>query len=84
VRNWVARRNILGGSNTLLTELQVENRPGFMNYMWMSDGHFNIIIIINKYYFDKIIVCYRRNVLSILTWQVIKNQTVNICKNHIT
>ena len=44
VRDWVARRNILGGSNTLLTELRVEDRPGFMNYMRMSDGHFNILL----------------------------------------
>jgi len=44
VRDWVARRNILGGSNTLLTELRVEDRPGFMNYMRMSNGHFNILL----------------------------------------
>ncbi|XP_026819516.1 uncharacterized protein LOC113558221 [Rhopalosiphum maidis] len=44
VRDWVARRNILSGSNTLLTELRVEDRPGFMNYMRMSDGHFNILL----------------------------------------
>lgn len=44
VRDWVARRNILGVSNTLLTELQVEGRPGFMNYMTMSKGHFNILL----------------------------------------
>jgi len=44
VRDWVSRRNILGGSNTLLTELRVEDRLGFMNYMRMSDGHFNILL----------------------------------------
>lgn len=44
VWDWVARRNILGVSNTLLTELQVEGRPDFMNYMTMSKGHFNILL----------------------------------------
>ncbi|KAL4130637.1 hypothetical protein QTP88_008057 [Uroleucon formosanum] len=42
VRDWVARRNILGGSNTL-TELRVEDRPGFMNYMRMSDDFGDIL-----------------------------------------
>ncbi|CAI6357456.1 unnamed protein product [Macrosiphum euphorbiae] len=44
VRDWVARRNILGGSNTLLTELRMEHRSGFMNFMRMSDGHFDILL----------------------------------------
>lgn len=44
VRKWVARQNVLGASNTLLTELREEDQIGYNNFMRMSDGHFNILL----------------------------------------
>jgi len=44
VRNWVAKRNILGASNVLLQELKYEDLMSFKNYLRMDDDHFSYLL----------------------------------------
>lgn len=46
VRPWIARRNLLGASNTLLRELAVEDPDSYCNHLRMDESKFEELLLL--------------------------------------
>lgn len=46
VRPWIARRNLLGASNTLLRELAVEDPDSYCNHLRMDESKFEELLLV--------------------------------------
>lgn len=46
MRPWIARRNLLGASNTLLRELAVEDPDSYCNHLRMDESKFEELLLL--------------------------------------